>query len=534
MLSTLTIVDDNALAQIKEEMHVRKTSEVFLLFTMGSQFDQLIKMHLDKLGVFCLVADPASVTAEDVRRVAPIGIVISGGPASVHDEPPPFDQEILRLGVPTLGICLGAQMIATELMAKVRPGGQREFGMHELRRDHIRSSLLNGVPHRSPVLLSHGDQIVPNRHMQIFGTTDHSPAAAFSHRHLWGVQFHPECTETTYGAQIFKNFCFKICSAKDRFPTAAVANQKVAELAKLIGRRKVLLGLSGGSDSSVVAYLLRHAMSASARKLRGVYIRGTDRPDDEKHVLRYFQGRSWINVQVVDATESFLEALRGKLTMRDKRIAIRSVYKDVLEKEAAKFGANFIAQGTLYTDLSESGHGYASGARKAQIKLHHNINLQFSLPELTPLADMVKDSARSIGRKIGVPRALLIRHPFPGPGLVVRIEGEVTPERLALARKLDDIYIGELRKWKLYETVWQAGAVVMQSITTCTKGDDATQGSVVMLWAVWSVNGFTAQAADLPRDFRRHVARRITNECREVGAVVYRESDKPPSTIEIG
>ena len=239
-------------------------------------------------------------------------------------------------------------------------------------------------------------------------------------------------------------------------------------------------------------------------------------------------------MKIIDATDKFLKALKGKISMRDKRLAMRGIYKEVLEAEAKKFGAGFIAQGTLYTDISESGGGYDSGSKKAQIKIHHNVNLNFSLPEIQPLADCVKDTGRNIGRSLGVPEELLVRQPFPGPGLVVRIEGEVTKEKLRIARLVDGIYIEEMRKSSLYDSIWQAGAVVTNSITTCTKGDDSAEGYVIALWAVWSVNGFTARAAELPYDFLKHVSQRMTNEIREVGAVVYRISDKPPVTIEWG
>jgi GMP synthase (glutamine-hydrolysing) len=270
------------------------------------------------------------------------------------------------------------------------------------------------------------------------------------------------------------------------------------------------------------------------RSMLGVYIKGIDRPDDEANVKKYFADADWITVKIIDATDKFLAALKGKISMHDKRLAMREIYKEVLETQAKKFGADFIAQGTLYTDISESGGGYDSGSKKAQIKIHHNVNLKFSLPELEPLADCVKDTGRNIGRSIGVPEELLVRQPFPGPGLVVRIEGEVTAEKLRTARQVDGIYIEELRKWNLYNDIWQAGAVVTASQTSCTKGDDAAQGHVIALWAVWSVNGFTARAAELPYDFLKHVSQRITNEVREVGGVVYRISDKPPVTIEWG
>jgi GMP synthase (glutamine-hydrolysing) len=251
-------------------------------------------------------------------------------------------------------------------------------------------------------------------------------------------------------------------------------------------------------------------------------------------VIKYFGKQKWLKLKIVDATKDFLTALKGKTAMPDKRLAMRGIYKQVLETEGKKFNADYLAQGTLYTDVSESGGGYQSGAKKAQIKLHHNVHLNFSIPELHPLIDCVKDTARNIGKEVGVPKELLIRHPFPGPGLIVRIEGEVTAEKLRIARKVDAIYIAELRKWKLYDSIWQAGAVVTNSITTCTKGDDATEGHIVALWAMWSINGFTARTAELPYDFLKHVSQRITNEIREVGGVVYRISDKPPVTIEWG
>lgn len=534
MLDTFKKATPEALFAISEEMGVRHTSEVFLLFAMGSQFDHLIFQALAKLGVFCLVADPASVTVDDVKVLSPIGIILSGGPASVHAEPPPFDNRIFDLEIPVLGICLGFQMWAQHSGFTVSAASQKEFGVHQLKL-RLFEKLFRRCSNEMPVLQSHGDRIEVDGDVQfdrIYGFTDNAVAAA-SLGHLHGVQFHPEVSDTVEGSQILENFCFLICKAKDRFPAQDIAKQKIEALRDQIGVKKVLLALSGGSDSSTVAYLLKRATSGR-EQLCGVYIRGIDRPDDEAFVRRYFGDQDWIALKIVDATEQFLVALAGKTGMRDKRLAMRSVYKPVLEAEAKTFGAEFIAQGTLYTDISESGGGHASGARKANIKIHHNTNLGFSLAELTPLADCVKDGGRDIGRQIGVPEELLTRHPFPGPGLVVRIEGEVTLEKLAMARQLDGIYIEELRAAKLYELVWQAGIVVTQSVHTYTKGDDAGSGLVIAYWAVWSVNGFTAQAADLPFEFRKKFARRVGNEVLGIGAVVYRDSDKPFSTIEWG
>ncbi len=535
MITTLTVLTPETRAEIAAEMRLRHTSEIFVLFPLGSQTDHLIKLALDRLGVYCLVADPSQIRAADLVQLRPTGILLSGGPASAYHQPPDFDDQILELGVPVLGICLGFQLWAQYVGVDIAAATKREYGTHQLEITRPNSPLLAGIENRSPVLQSHSDYVAADeRQLTILARTDNAAVAAAQRGHLWGVQFHPEVSATTCGDDLLANFCFNICGARDSYPAPDQVQHKVELLRQRIGQRKVLLALSGGSDSAVVAYLLMQALVDRPGQLRAIYIQGLDRPDDETDVKRYFGYLSWIDLQIVDATKPFLAALAGRLTMADKRLAVREVYKAVLEAQAHDFDADFIAQGTLYTDLSESGGGHQSGARKAKIKLHHNADLKFSRPELIPLSDCVKDTARQIGRSLGVPEELLIRHPFPGPGLSVRIEGEVTAPKLAVARQADGIFIDELRRAGLYGQLWQAGAVVTSSTTTYTKGDDAGTGLVLALWAVTSVNGFTAHWAELPIDFLRHVSRRLTNEIPEIGAVVYRISDKPPTTIEWG
>ncbi len=273
MLNIFKAATPEALTEIADEMNVRQTKHFILLFSMGSQFDHLIVQQLSKLGVFAVVADPSSVKAADVKKAAPAGIILSGGPASVHDEPPPFDDAIFYLGIPTLGVCLGFQMWAKHAGAKVTPQSKREFGVHTFRIEH-ESPLFEGVAKESQVLESHGDAI-SDAPFEVLGSTDNAEVAAGHSNHLWGVQFHPEVTDTVEGAKIYDNF-IKICGITDRFPAHNVAQQKIVELKEQLAGKKVLIALSGGSDSSVVAYLLKEA----GAKLKGVYIRGIDRPDD--------------------------------------------------------------------------------------------------------------------------------------------------------------------------------------------------------------------------------------------------------------
>ncbi|MEA2715365.1 MAG: hypothetical protein QOG91_393 [Candidatus Parcubacteria bacterium] len=534
MVKTLTSVTPEVLGEIQEEKKLRRTSEMFLLFSLGSQYDHLIAQMLSRLGVFCLVADPAGIKAADVTVLSPKGIILSGGPGSMVDEPPPFDRDIFDLEIPVLGICLGFQMWAKHVGADVRHAGKGEFNTHPLRDIDAVSGLLKDCKEGDLVLESHGDVIDPVLSIFKVASTENAEIASGEGGHLYGVQFHPEVSDTVCGERIFRNFCFGICGAVDTFPAASAAEEKIKMVSEQLTNKTVLLALSGGNDSSVTAYLLKEAAARVLVNVIGVYIRAVDRAGDEAHVRKYFGDQDWLTLKVVHAEKRFLKALCGKTRMRSKRLVVRRVYTTVLNEMIRLYKADFIAQGTLYTDISESGGGYLTGARKAKIKQHHNVGNKFIVPEITPLDDQVKDTSRSIGREIGVPEELLDQQPFPGPGLAVRISGEVTGRKLRMARLANDILDEELHKSEQYKGIWQAGAVVTTEKHTCTGGDDAGEGTVVAWWAVTSVNGFTARAADIPYDVHQRICRRFENEIPCVGAVVYRESGKPRATIEWG
>lgn len=533
MVTTIKDSSQETINQILEEMKIRKTYELFLLFPLGSQTDHLIAQQIAKQRVFCLPVDPKSVTAEDVKKLNPKGIFLSGSPASVYDGIVSFDMGILDLGIPVLGICYGAQLIASHSGLSVVRGKYSEFGTHRYRSSGEVSNLFLDIPPSFNVVQNHGDTIIADPRITVLGGTQ-DMVGAFEYKHLYGIQFHPEVSDTEYGERLFCNFIFGICGAQSLFPVREIEEEKIVELVVKINSKTVLLALSGGSDSSICAHLLHEAKKRCPKgvTIHALYIKGVDRPDDEAYVKKFFANKDWLTLTVIDGTDVILEALKGKVTSKEKRAAFREPYKAIIENEINRIGADFIVQGTLYTDISESGGGYEGEKNKAVIKQHHNVNLKFSVPEIMPLSDMVKDNARDLGRTINVPEELLTRHPFPGPGNSIRVLGEVTAEKLEMVRKGDIILLEELRATNQYYNVWQAGAVVTNSKSTCQKGDGAMSGLVMAFFCVNSVNGFTAQVSELPWPLMKRISSRMMNEIPQCGRVVYNLSDKPGATIE--
>lgn len=553
MLPIIHRADESSLAKIREEMEIRNTRELFLLFGMGSQTDGLIMMQVAKLGVFCQLANPKTMTAQDVRMLNPKGIIISGGPYSVYSETErvPFDYAILELRIPVLGICLGFQMIARHLGGRVVRARSGEYSPQVPVKIVDRASpLFSGLPDSFRMAMSHGDEVLPWPILVTTARSENWLIAAGEAGHLYGIQGHPEKSHTEYGARIFENFCFGICEAQERFPAVQVADRKIVALRKRIGADTALITLSGGVDSSVSLELLRRAAQERCGQVHGLYIQGLDRSADEQYIRAHVAKESWLTMHFVDATDEFLNALKGIEDGAEKRRGMKSVYVAVIERMIANIGARWLVSGTNYADISESNLSFADIApnriellpreavtaeldiRKDQIKKHHNVGNRHSVPEIVPVVDLVKDSIRMLGREMDLPEALLMKQPFPGSGLSVRIDGEVTAEKLRLERELDRMWDEEVRATGHAAEIWQYGVDLLRSQVTTSRGDARGRGYRVTLWAKTSVNGFTAEPYPFEHAFLRRVAVRIAAAVPEVGGVEYDYMPKPPKTIE--
>jgi len=511
-------------------------AEKILILDFGSQTTQLIARRIREQKVYCEI-HPYNLPITRIREIAPKGIVLSGGPASVYDhDAPQSDPALFELGLPILGICYGAQLMTQQLGGRVERANMREFGKAFLEILDAGDLFAGMEQSRSEyqVWMSHGDrieQMAPG--FKKTAVSEHSPLAAFRHetRPLVGVQFHPEVAHTLIGTDILRNFLFGLCGCQPQWTMHSFVETTVAAIKKMVGKERVICALSGGVDSSVTAALVHRAIGD---QLVCIYVdNGMMRTGETESVLRYFREKTGLNVIHCHAVERFLSELSGVQDPEKKRKIIGHGFIKVFEAEAKKLGnVTYLAQGTLYPDVIES---VSLRGPSAVIKSHHNVGglpdiMKLSL--LEPLRELFKDEVRLLGLELGLPEEAIFRQPFPGPGLAIRILGEVTAVRLAILRQADVIVLEEMKKAGFYRKVWQSFAVLLPIQTVGVMGDERTYENVVALRVVDSVDAMTADWSRLPYDLLGKISNRIINEVRGVNRVVYDISSKPPSTIE--
>lgn len=519
------------------DLDVRLHEDRILILDFGSQVTQLIARRVRESGVYCEIW-PFTTDITRLSEFAPRGIILSGGPASVNNpDAPRIPEEIFALNVPILGICYGQQALCAQLGGAVESHEHREFGRAfiEIVDD---CALLRGTwarGHREQVWMSHGDRVtkIPPGFTAV-AVSEGAPFAiiADESRRIYGVQFHPEVVHTPHGAALLRNFTHGVAGCKGTWTMAGFRDLEIARIRQQVGEGRVICGLSGGVDSSVAAKLIHEAVGD---QLTCIFVDpGLLRAGEAEEVVKTFRGR--FNIQLVhrDASALFLDALAGVTDPETKRKTIGRLFIEVFEEEAAKLGgAQFLAQGTLYPDVIESVS--FTGGPSVTIKSHHNVG---GLPErmdmrlVEPLRELFKDEVRALGRELGLPEVVINRHPFPGPGLAIRVPGDITREKLDLLRKVDTIYLEEIRNAGLYDAIWQAFAVLLPVRTVGVMGDGRTYDQACALRAVTSSDGMTAEIYPFDFAFLNRVAGRIVNEVRGINRVTYDITSKPPGTIE--
>ena len=507
---------------------------MILIIDFGSQYNQLIARRVRECNVFCQI-EPPGIDLDKIRELNPDGIILSGGPASVYEEnSPKTDPEIFNLGIPVLGICYGLQFMVHALGGKVKKAQKREYGFASLDIiDH--EGLYHNIEKITQCWMSHGDSIesIPKGFKIDASTANTKVASCVNHeKRLYGLQFHPEVHHTPKGKEIIRNFLYDICQCKRKWTMKAFAKEAVEQIRETVKNDKVILGLSGGVDSSVVALLVHKAIGDNQTCI--FVDNGLLRKDEAVKIKKVLKQHLKINIRFVNAGNLFLKQLEKVTDPEKKRKIIGKVFMDVFEAEAKKIeGVKFLAQGTLYPDVIESVSAF--GGPSAVIKSHHNVGglpKKMKLKLVEPLKYLFKDEVRRLGKTLGLPDELTWRQPFPGPGLAIRIIGNITRQRLSILREVDAILLDEIRQAGYYKRLWQSFAVLLPLKSVGIMGDQRTYENIVAVRAVNSIDAMTADWARLPHSLLSKISNRIINEVRGVNRVVYDISSKPPSTIE--